>query len=101
MGRSGLDTLAVDACALCPLGLRFIVALALGVLGVRASFMWLLGSAVFPSAGIRGGSPGLCWAGRLTSGLFIPCLEVGCGMEGPATQGQKGMGVHFLTVGVA
>lgn len=40
--------MAVDACALCPLGLRFIVALALGVLGVRASFMWLLGSAVLP-----------------------------------------------------
>lgn len=49
MGRSDLDTSAVDACPLCPLGLQFVVALALGVLGVRASFMWLLGSAVLPS----------------------------------------------------
>ena len=54
-----------------------------------------------PSAGARGGSLGLCWAGRLTSGLFIPCLEVGHGVEGPATQGQRGAGVHFLTFGVA
>ena len=54
-----------------------------------------------PSAGTRGGSLGLCWAGWLTGGLFIPCLELVRGVEGLAPQGQRGAGVHFLTVGVA
>lgn len=58
--KLGLDALAVDACALCPLGLRFAVALALGVLGVCASFTWLLGSAVLPPQLVPGEEAWAC-----------------------------------------
>lgn len=61
--KPGLDALVVDACALCPPGLRFAMALALGVLGVRASFTWLLGSTVLPPQLVPGEEAWAC-AGR-------------------------------------